>query len=97
MDIILQLQDTGHMFSLLLAQDVPLFCELPMGPRECLELRQERQRVRARLRLNIRFPHLCPASFLEKAEWRNCYLTNARVQRTKSYYKLGTYLLSFRV
>ena len=32
LDVIFQLQDAGHMVSLLSAQDVPLFCELPVGP-----------------------------------------------------------------
>ena len=39
LDVIFQLQDAGHMVSLLSAQDVPLFCELPMGPGKPLELR----------------------------------------------------------
>ena len=39
LDVIFQLQDACHMVSLLSAQNVPLFYELPVGPGEPLQLR----------------------------------------------------------
>ena len=44
LDVLFQLQDAGHMVSLLSAQDVPLFCELPVGPGKPLELRFPKKR-----------------------------------------------------
>lgn len=44
LDVIFQLQDAGHVVSLLSAQDVPLFCELPVGPGKPLELRFPKKR-----------------------------------------------------
>lgn len=39
LDVVFQLQDACHMVSLLLAQDVPLFCELSVGSGKPLEFR----------------------------------------------------------
>lgn len=52
LDVIFQLQDAGHVVSLLPAQDVPLFRELPMGPGKPLELRFPKKKREAEMHLS---------------------------------------------